>query len=131
MDEKCRSELIEKILDKIKCILDNSDQKEQKLKFFEECGELFVELTHDTTYDKLLDEFSDLMVMYIQMVMYKGIKADDILKRMNFKADRQVIRLIKAGKIESDDGWFKKDVARYANEKANYNVIDMSDKEDD
>ena len=44
--------------------------------------------------------------MYIQMVMYKGIKADDILKRMNFKADRQVIRLIKAGKIESDEGWF-------------------------
>lgn len=106
MDEKCRSELTEKILDKIKCIVDNSDQEEQKLKFFEECGELFVELTYDTTYDKLLDEFSDLMVMYIQMVMYKGIKADDILKRMNFKADRQVIRMIKAGKIESDEGWF-------------------------
>ena len=106
MDEKCRSELTEKILDKIKCIVDNSNQEEQKLKFFEECGELFVELTHDTTYDKLLDEFSDLMVMYIQMVMYKGIKADDILKRMNFKADRQVIRMIKAGKIESDEGWF-------------------------
>lgn len=66
MDEKCRSEFKEKILDKIKCIVDNSDQEEQKLKFFEEMA---------------------------------GIDL--------------------------------KDLARYVNEKANYNVIDMSDKEDD
>ena len=83
-------------VNKLKKILKYYGEETQALKAIEELAELQRAIARQDL-ENMEEELADVLIMSIQLLYFTGIRKEEVLKKFNYKLDRQLKRINAVG----------------------------------